>query len=79
MIGPRGSEIKHIRGNYKVEVYIPSSDSVTENVICVGRPNDVEKAISYIKLLMERDSELREEKYSDERYGDDGHGDLDGW
>jgi len=55
VIGPRGSEIKHIRGNYKVDVYIPSSDSVTENVVCVGRPKDVEKAIAYIKLLMERD------------------------
>jgi len=78
VIGPRGSEIKHIRGNYKVDVYIPSSDSVTENVVCVGRPQDVEKAINYIKLLMDRDSELREEKYSDERYGDDS-GDLEGW
>lgn len=76
VIGTRGSEIKHIRGNYKVEVYMPSSESwcVTENVICVGKSNDVEKAISYIKLLMERDSELREQKYSDEAYGDDSYG-----
>lgn len=76
VIGTRGSEIKHIRGNYNVDVYMPSGDSwsVTENVICVGKPNDVEKAISYIKLLMDRDSELREQKYSDEAYGDDSYG-----
>jgi len=76
VIGTRGSEIKHIRGNYKVDVYMPSAESwcTTENVICVGKPNDVEKAISYIKLLMDRDSELREQKYSDEAYGDDSYG-----
>jgi len=76
VIGTRGSEIKHIRGNYHVDVYIPSNEvwCVTENVICVGKPNDVEKAISYIKLLMDRDSELREQKYSDEGFGDDSLG-----
>lgn len=74
VIGPRGSEIKHIRGNYHVEVYMPSSESVSENVVCVGRPNDVEKSIAYIKLLMDRDNELREQKYSDEGYGDDSAG-----
>lgn len=74
VIGTRGSEIKHIRGNYHVDVYMPSNSSMDENVICVGRSNDVEKAISYIKLLMDRDSELREQKYSDEGFGDDSHG-----
>lgn len=76
VIGTRGSEIKHIRGNYKVEVYMPSNESwcVTENVVCVGKSDDVEKAISYIKLLMDRDSELREQKYSDDAYGDDSYG-----
>lgn len=76
VVGTRGSEIKHIRGNYKVDVYMPSNESwcVTENVVCVGKSNDVEKAISYIKLLMDRDSELREQKYSDEAYGDDSMG-----
>lgn len=76
VIGTRGSEIKHIRGNYNVDVYMPSNESwcVTENVICVGKSNDVEKAISYIKLLMDRDTELREQKYSDEGFGDDSMG-----
>jgi len=76
VIGTRGSEIKHIRGNYKVEVYMPSNESwcTTDNVLCVGKSNDVEKAINYIKLLMERDTELREQKYSDEHFGDDAEG-----
>lgn len=76
VIGTRGSEIKHIRGNYKVEVYMPSKESwcTTENVLCVGNSNDVEKAIGYIKLLMDRDTELREQKYSDEHFGDDAEG-----
>jgi len=76
VIGTRGSEIKHIRGNYNVEVYMPSTESwcVTDNVICVGKSNEVEKAISYIKLLMDRDSELREQKYSDEGFADDSFG-----
>ncbi len=52
---------------------MPSGESwcVTENVICVGKAKDVEKAISYIKLLMDRDTEVRDQKYSDEGYGDD--------
>jgi len=75
VIGTRGSEIKHIRGNYRVDVYMPSEESwcTTENVVCVGKPNDVKKAISYIELLMDRDSESREQKYSDE-LGGDSHG-----
>jgi hypothetical protein len=55
---------------------MPNHESITENIICVGKSNDVEKAISYIKLLMERDTELRDAKYSDEQYGSN---DADGW
>jgi len=76
VIGVRGSEIKHIRGNYRVDVYMPSDESWcnTESVVCVGKPNDVKKAISYITLLMDRFSESRDQKYSDEGFGDE-----DGW
>lgn len=74
VIGARGSEIKHIRGNFKVDVYMPNAESVSENVICVGRPNDVERAITYIKTLMDRDTDLREQKYSDDHFGDDSYG-----
>ena len=68
VIGPRGSQIKHIRGNYKVDVYMPTADSITDNVIVVGKQSQVDKAISYIQLLMERDAEQRERKYNDEYY-----------
>lgn len=68
VIGPRGSEIKHIRGNYKVDMYMPNHDSNTENVVVVGKQGNVDKAISYIQLLMDRDTEQREKKYSDEYY-----------
>jgi rRNA processing protein Krr1/Pno1 len=68
VIGTRGSEIKHIRGNYRVDVYMPQDDSTTDNVIVVGPPQNVEKAIGYIKVLMERDTEQRNQKYNDEYY-----------
>lgn len=71
VIGPRGSEIKHIKGNYKVDMYMPNADSNTENVIVVGKQSNVDKAISYIQLLMDRDSEQRAQKYSDEYHGED--------
>ena len=76
VIGPRGSEIKHIRGNYGVDVHMPSNESWcnTDSVVCVGKPNDVKKAISYITLLMDRDAESRQQKYSDEGFGGD-----EGW
>lgn len=68
VIGPRGSEIKHIRGNYKVDMYMPNEDSVSENVLVVGRKANVDKAISYIQLLMDRDAEKQNQKYTDEYY-----------
>lgn len=71
VIGPRGSEIKHIKGNYKVDMYMPNADSKSENVVVVGKRGNVDKAISYIQLLMDRDSEQRAQKYSDEYYGEE--------
>ena len=68
VIGPRGSEIKHIRGNYKVDMYMPNDDSATDNVLVVGRQANVEKAIAYIQLLMDRDAEKNDQKYTDEYY-----------
>lgn len=68
VIGPRGSEIKHIRGNYKVDVYMPNAESSTDNVIVVGKQANVDKAITYIQLLMDRDTEQREKRYNDEFY-----------
>lgn len=68
IIGPRGSEIKHIKGNFKVEVYMPNDESTTENVLVVGRQSNVERAINYMQKLIDRDTEQREKKYADEFY-----------
>lgn len=68
VIGTRGSEIKHIRGNFKVEIYMPNADSVTDDIIVVGKQSNVDKAISYIQTLIDRDTEQREQKYNDEFY-----------
>eukprot|EP00977_Amphora_coffeiformis_P011205 scaffold2686_cov167-Amphora_coffeaeformis.AAC.1 len=68
IIGTRGSEIKHIKGNFKVQVYMPNEDSHTDNVLVVGKSNNVEKAIAYIQTLMDRDALQRETKYNDEYY-----------
>ena len=64
VVGPRGSEIKHIKGNYQVNVYIED-----EQAIVVGKQSNVDKAVAYIQRLMDRDSEQRAQKYSDEYYG----------
>jgi predicted PilT family ATPase len=70
VIGRGGSEIKHIKGNYKVNVYMPSEDEEEqENVIVVGMQLNVERAIGYIEKLMTRVSEQRSQKYNDEYYG----------
>ena len=68
IIGPRGSEIKHIKGNFKVEVYMPNEDSETEDVLVVGKQVNVDRAIAHISKLIDRDSERREKKYNDEYY-----------
>mmetsp|Transcript_12072 Transcript_12072/g.24982 ORF Transcript_12072/g.24982 Transcript_12072/m.24982 type:complete len:187 (+) Transcript_12072:731-1291(+) len=68
VIGPRGSEIKHIRGNYQCDVHIPNEDSHSEYTIVVGKKSNVDRAISHIHNLMDRDSEMRQRKYDDEAW-----------
>lgn len=68
VIGARGSEIRHIRGNYSCDVYIPNADSHSEYVVVVGRPVQVEKAIKHINNLMDRETERNEARYDDEAY-----------
>mmetsp|Transcript_32943 Transcript_32943/g.80076 ORF Transcript_32943/g.80076 Transcript_32943/m.80076 type:complete len:514 (-) Transcript_32943:172-1713(-) len=84
VIGRGGSEIKHIKGNYQVEVYMPGNDSDSENVIVVGKRASVDKAIAHIQKLIDLDSEQRAQKYSDEgglggEWAGDQMDDLDGW
>mmetsp|Transcript_14759 Transcript_14759/g.16911 ORF Transcript_14759/g.16911 Transcript_14759/m.16911 type:complete len:458 (-) Transcript_14759:253-1626(-) len=68
VIGQRGNEIRHIRGNFKVEIFMPNADSYTEDITIVGKQTNVDRAISYIHTLMDRDAEQRELKYNDESY-----------
>ena len=48
IIGRGGSEIKHIRGNFKAEVYLPNADSYSSNVVVVGKQQDCDRAIAHI-------------------------------
>jgi rRNA processing protein Krr1/Pno1 len=66
IIGARGSEIKHIQNNFKVSVYIPNSDSVTQNVLIVGTREGCDNAVRYIQQKIidqaNRDVEATKEK-----------------
>lgn len=53
IIGSKGSEIKHIQGNFKVSVHIPNLDSVNKNVVIVGSPPNVENARKYILKVID--------------------------
>jgi len=65
IVGPRGGELKHIRGNYEVQVFL---DDEEEEVLVVGKPAAVERALGHIQNLLARDAVRRESKYSDEAY-----------
>lgn len=54
IIGQKGSEIKHIQNNYKVNVYIPDSDSVNPNVLIVGEEAAIALAKKHIDKIIER-------------------------
>jgi len=68
VIGARGSEIRHIKGNYQCDVHMPNADSYSENVVVVGRKSNVDKAVTHILNLLDRDTEMREKKYDEEYY-----------
>jgi len=69
VVGPRGSELRHIRGNYKVEVHLPRDDDEDdEGVLVVGRPADVDRATAHIEKLLAREAERRDSRYQDEAY-----------
>jgi polyribonucleotide nucleotidyltransferase len=54
IIGSRGSEIKHIQGNFKVSVHIPNGDSVNKNVVIVGSLAGVQGAQKYIQKIIDQ-------------------------
>jgi len=76
LIGSKGSEMRHIQNSFRVKVNIPREFSACQNVVIVGEPRNVERAIKYIeKILYEEDSQPKgrgaEEKASDP-WGDEG-------
>lgn len=54
IIGSKGSEIKHIQNSYKVSVHIPNANSVCQEVLIVGLPDNVAAAENHIIKLMEK-------------------------
>jgi hypothetical protein len=70
IIGPKGSEIRHIQSNFKVGVHIPNSDSAVQKVLIVGPAPAVAKAKAYIEKLLER-VQLRQEEYEAARTRDE--------
>jgi hypothetical protein len=67
VVGPHGGELKHILGNYGVEVYL-SWENKEEEVLVVGKSASVDRAIWHIEKLIERDAAQRDSKYLDEAY-----------
>lgn len=70
VIGPKGSEIRHIQASYKVSVHIPNSDTFVQKVLVVGQAPAVAKAKAYIEKLLER-VQTRREEYEAARTKDD--------
>ncbi len=62
IIGAKGSEIKHIQANFKVNVYIPNAESNNTNVLIVGEPANVASAEKHIQKLMEKVNAIQEQK-----------------
>lgn len=78
VIGPKGSEIRHIENNFKVSLYIPNADSVNKAVVVVGGEQGVLQAERYIQKIVSQagkdESQLAEsmKDWVDERDVDDG-------
>ena len=53
IIGARGSEIRHIQGNFKVSVHIPNADTLNKNVVIVGESTGVKNAEKYIQKIID--------------------------
>jgi len=74
LIGKGGSEIKHIQKNWNVRLYIPNETSLHENVLIVGEPDPVARAMRYVEKVLV-DAETRPANKRSEGYdGDDGWG-----
>jgi len=67
IIGTKGSEIKHIQANYKVQVYIPNDDSFVQNVMIVGEADNTSSAEKHILKLMEKVDNIATERAEAEK------------
>ena len=65
IIGPKGSEIRHIQNSFKVSVHIPNADSFVKKVLIVGKAEAVEKAKAHIYKLIDR-AEARQQEYEEQ-------------
>ena len=61
IIGARGSEIKHIQGNFKVSVHIPNADTTNKNIVIVGDITGVKNAEKYIQKVIDKVTKDKEE------------------
>lgn len=62
IIGPKGSEIKHIQANYKVSVHIPNEHTHHQHVLIVGEPANVEATEKHILKLVEKADNIAAER-----------------
>ena len=62
IIGPKGSEIKHIQSNYKVSVHIPNADSSNQSVLVVGDESNVAQAEKHIRKIVEKTETMLAER-----------------
>lgn len=57
IIGPGGSQLRHIQNSMVVKVYIPREHSVNQKVVIVGEKDDVAKAAKCIQSTIEKGEE----------------------
>ena len=61
LIGPKGSNIKHIQNNWKVRVNIPNDLSTNRCVVIVGRAANCAAAKQYVLKMMDQSQEKAKE------------------
>merc|ERR1719247_563890 len=75
IIGSKGSELRHIQNSFKVKVNIPREFSLNQNVVIVGEPMGIERAVKHIEKILYEAEQPRgrgaQEKAVDD-WGDEG-------
>eukprot|EP00933_Yihiella_yeosuensis_P080007 TRINITY_DN93410_c0_g1_i1.p1 TRINITY_DN93410_c0_g1~~TRINITY_DN93410_c0_g1_i1.p1 ORF type:complete len:482 (-),score=175.76 TRINITY_DN93410_c0_g1_i1:355-1800(-) len=72
VIGPKGSEIRHIQNNFHVKLYLAGENSVNPAHILVGEPADVKRANAYIEKLLWSDTNASGREAATGKYDGDG-------